>query len=57
MTRPASWQAERTVRDVQNTPYVAPLLRGADDAARRPYLTGHYRPNGLLAFYSQTGLF
>jgi len=37
MSKPVAERAERIARDVRITPLVAPLLRGADGAARRPY--------------------
>jgi len=37
MSPPAFRRAERTTHNVQITPRVAPLARGADGAARRPY--------------------
>ena len=37
MSPPASQRAERIAHDLRIAPHVAPLLRGADGAARRPY--------------------
>ncbi len=46
MSPPASERAEQTTRDVQTTPRVAPQPRGADGAARHPYLALHTYPYG-----------
>jgi hypothetical protein len=35
---PAQQRAERLTPDVSIIPHVTPLIRGADGAARRPYL-------------------